>query len=726
MALVDIARKYFQRNISRWISWLAIVGIIALSLGMPWPPNKPARASGEKMILLWDTALGGSIPTGWTNASATYGDKFLRGDSVANVGLTNAGTHIHTQGTVAFVNASSPTVNVRSNKQNTVLADAPHGHSIQVFMMDPATILPVYRNLIAITYDSGIPTTLPQYAIAIFDSAVAALGFTDYTSQDGYMIRIAATSGGTGGSTTHTHTNLNIASDISDSNTPLVDGTGVTAVIDGHIHTYGPTTSPASTDHTPLHTEVDLRYVTSSGGTAIPPNMIAMFDGDPNIDSSGWDVISDGGEAFGGVLIEAQTTYQTGQGYATHTHALNVTSTTHIAGTVMSSGSPSIPMIGTHSHTISGNFSTENNVAPYINVVVAKKQAEYTPDSRNWRWYDAEDVADPNNTNGGETTTGDAISAENTLPTNTQIIYKMNAIKLRIVVGETGGGAGTDVKYRLQFDTTPDFSGTPTLVGGQGSLVTWRYYDGDNVNDDDDISTTRLSGSPSAGRHNEDNLTGAGQGSTFDPAASTIYEHEFTIQNFSATANAQYWFRLQYTEDSIAGVPDWQTVALNGSYSYPTLRCAGAYDLELYQVPSAVFLGTYTLGGGGTLVYVFQPGEEIVFWDKTGLGNGYDVVVSSMSLVCNTCGPDTIPGADITWTAPTTVLYGSFASDKTGITAPGSGSTLDSNRTAYSSASSVDPTVRTGGFFFLPTITLTNLNSRAVGEYTGTLLLTIS
>ncbi|MBU2464673.1 MAG: hypothetical protein KJ844_11380, partial [Candidatus Edwardsbacteria bacterium] len=384
--------------------------------------------------------------------------------------------------------------------------------------------------------------------------------------------------------------------------------------------------------------------------------------------------------------------------------------------------SPASTTTHTHASTVVRPQQNVNHTPEYTDLVLAQYTTPYTPDSRQWRWYDAEDVADPNNTNGGDTTTGDAMENENTPATsNARINHKGNAIKLRIAVGETGGTGGTDVKYKLQYDTTSLFTSPIDVDVQGGTSALWRYYNGDNVADDATISTIRLSGSPSAGRHNEDANVGIGEGSTFDPAASTTYEHEFTIQNYNTPVYTNYYFRLQYTENS-TGLPNWQTVALNGSYNYPLLRSAVAYDLEVSQAPANVQLGSYTWGGSGTLTYPFVASEEIVFWDKRGTGVAYDATVSSMSM--SSVG-DTIPGSDITWTSTAGVLYGSFASSTTGFTG-NTGQTLDTNRDAYQAGTTTLPEQdRRGGFYFLPTMSFGNLNSRDTGDYSGTLTITV-
>lgn len=373
---MNASRNYFTSGLAWVLTFMLIIGWQI----MPFMPSQhipPAEAAGEKMILLWDAILGGLIPIGWSNASLTYGGYFLRGDTVANVGNpTTPPPHSHTQNTVAIT--QSTTGSSFKRKSNTRTALSTHNHdSIDVFTMDDATPLPEYRNLIAITYDSGIPTTLPQYAIALFDGSLGA-GFSSYSSQNTKMIRIDSTSGGTGGTIDHSHTNLTIVTSGPNATaSDITSGADGSAATETHIHIYS-ATSPLSTDHTPLHTEVILGSVTNSGGTNIPVDMIAMFNGDPNIEDSNWDIISDGGEAFGGVFIEAQSSYQTGQGSTTHNHSINTASPVESATIGVGSGSPGTSIATSHTHTISGDFSDENNEPPYINVVVAKKQASFT------------------------------------------------------------------------------------------------------------------------------------------------------------------------------------------------------------------------------------------------------------------------------------------------------------------------------------------------------------
>ncbi|MEA1909724.1 MAG: hypothetical protein U9M89_01710 [Patescibacteria group bacterium] len=599
-------------KLQRIFSWfLSVSFLFIMSFGWltaQYPPQK-ARATGEKMVLLWDTALGGNIPTGWTNASATYGGYFLRGDTVANATASSSPTHSHDRGSVAFTSQNSPPLAMKCNKPATSLAAIPHSHDITSFSMDVAIVLPVYRNLIAITYDSGIPTELPQYAIALFDAAVGT-GFSSYSSQNGKMIRIDTTSGGTGGSTTHTHTNLSITSDVPDGFPGLMtSATDIYVTSNTHTHSYT-ATSPESSDHTPKHTETILGSVTSSGGTAIPVDMIAMFNGDPNADSANWDVISDSAEAFGAVFIEAQSSYQTGQGSATHDHTLSVTSSTATATAGGTTGSPNVSAIGAHAHTISGTFASASNDPPYINVVVAKKSAAYVPEMNNWRWYadEADAAVDVPYAN------------ENTVPPQIEN-GKSIPYKLRINLTETGGLAENDSRKILQWSTST--GGPWTAVAAITDItpgLVWKFYDGGGT-DGATIPSKVLSDSSavSLGTHNEA-FTGSQTNS--DHPASTTVEWEFSFYSVdSVSPNVTYYFNIK---DEVLD----KDISLASGKSYPQLTTASSFALSI-DSPSSVAFGDFQLGNSQPFEYDFSdPTETIVARDNRGSAAGWSLTAA--------------------------------------------------------------------------------------------------
>jgi len=148
----------------------------------------------------------------------------------------------------------------------------------------------------------------------------------------------------------------------------------------------------------------------------------------------------------------------------------------------------------------------------------------YTPQTLNWRWYGDETNETPTS----------ALAAENTAPTG---VDNQDAVKLRVTVQEAAGIASSSVKFKLQFSTSADFSGTVVDVVSTGSCAAtsrWCYYDGAGT-DNGVITTGTLSDADSCtgssgngcGTHNEDSASG----SSFNHVANAATEFEFTIQN---------------------------------------------------------------------------------------------------------------------------------------------------------------------------------------------------
>lgn len=176
----------------------------------------------------------------------------------------------------------------------------------------------------------------------------------------------------------------------------------------------------------------------------------------------------------------------------------------------------------------------------------------YTPRSQNWQWFDDE-------TNETPTT---SLAAENVAPTN---VVNGNIIKLRLTINEIAGVADTDIKFKIQFSESSDFSqGVSDVVSTTtcASNSLWCYGDGVDT-DNDSITTLVLTDSTAAGTHNEGTTTSA-----FDPAASTATEFEFTIKHAGARANATYFFRA-------FDVTNNKAVSLNTEETFPSLSIEG-------------------------------------------------------------------------------------------------------------------------------------------------------
>jgi len=379
-------RKPQLKRITRAIAWLLILSIIAGFLNAFVAP-KVARAADPNMILLWD---GGAAPAGWTIVSDGAGEDFYNGifprgsDSHATGG--GAATHTHTA--TAAANSGTPSGNSAAATGTTgTVSGQTHTHATSgTASLTSISNLPAYRDLMVIQYNTGIPTTIPSGAIAIFDSTVAnQMPNADWGSYSGTQgtnyVRGNATAAGTGGDNTHGgagHIVSGITLTSPSSQQRTLSGTAANNnCLDTHTHTACNTNNTTDTPNTePPYINVLLGKTNKD--TATPGGMIAMFDGS-SFDSYGWENLSTASGPFYHKFLKSATTYSAGSGAETHSHAVvNCTSTTFTAaskGTALGTGG-----IDDHSHTtaITINAPTGTTLPPYTDVIIAKKSYDLT------------------------------------------------------------------------------------------------------------------------------------------------------------------------------------------------------------------------------------------------------------------------------------------------------------------------------------------------------------
>lgn len=185
----------------------------------------------------------------------------------------------------------------------------------------------------------------------------------------------------------------------------------------------------------------------------------------------------------------------------------------------------------------------------------------FTPVQQKWRWYDDE----------ADETPVTPFAAEEVAPID---VGNSNVIKLRVSVAELAGIGANNIKFKLQFATSSDFSsGALDVVESSDCTGSsqWCYANGAGA-DNEVITTGVLSDSDACassvgdgcGTHNESGTST----SSFTQNASTTTEYEFTLKAFGAVTNTVYFFRLF---DNAAGIP----VPLNTGASYPSLSTEG-------------------------------------------------------------------------------------------------------------------------------------------------------
>lgn len=322
------------------------------------------------MLLFWD---GGAVPSGWSCVSCNPGDdfyqRFIRGE--ASYGATGgADTHTHT----ADGNTDTSATSGRSSAGSGIIRGHTHTATPTI---GSASNLPVYRQVEVIrANDSGTPSTIPSGAIAPFDATVPA-GWTRYSAQDGNYIRGELTIGSTGGSNTHSHS----ISGTTDQGSgvlvaPNTGGTQGAVAADDHTHTFSGTSDTQNNE--PPYITTILGKVSSD--SPAPAGMLAMWDGPISVV---WTSLSSSGGPFYQNFMKPASSYGTTGGSATHAHGTSVLATSTPSNTVNSRTGGTNTASGTHTHNITiDNFSTESNLPPYIDVIIAKLSGSNTaPDS---------------------------------------------------------------------------------------------------------------------------------------------------------------------------------------------------------------------------------------------------------------------------------------------------------------------------------------------------------
>ena len=266
------------------------------------------------------------------------------------------------------------------------------------------------------------------------------------------------------------------------------------------------------------------------------------------------------------------------------------------------------------------------------------KTAGYSAETRNWKWFDDESSETPSV----------ALALENIAPVNVKF---GDVIKLRVTAADTRGHYGVNQKFRLQYSTYSDFSQGVVYVDATTTCATlWCYADTGVDQDDDAITALLLTDSAVVGRHNEAPTTT----STIDPAASTAYEFEYTIEHAGASANTTYFFRLYDVNNDVA-------VPLDSGANYPSLSTG---DTTLSFEVEGVSSGTLTEGEtttftttptsvpfGDLVVDVSQIGAHTLTVTTNAI-NGYQVFVGELQGFLSAGGAE-IPPVDGTNAIPT-------------------------------------------------------------------------
>ena len=319
--------------------------------------------------LFWD---GGDPPAGWSLVSESGGafyHKFVRGAAAYDAVGGGAATHTHTLGLVSCTGASAERA---LNSQYNVVSTS-HTHTLNTVACGTGSNLPAYKSLKVIKCATGVPASLPQGIIALFDVAIPG-AWTRQADIDAKFI-YCSDAVGFAGSDTHAHT-ISGETDYFDEDVLAAYDPGSTASME-HYHNVNVNTP--SHDNVPTYKTVV--FGKKDGAGAIPLGLIGMFDGDPGED---WEIISGVGEALNHLFIRGSDTYGGTGGVNTHTPNNQIFTT---AGEAIYP-TRSLPGAGAskkeHTHDMTVSFTQGDNTPPYIDVIFAKNLVS-PPPAVGWR-----------------------------------------------------------------------------------------------------------------------------------------------------------------------------------------------------------------------------------------------------------------------------------------------------------------------------------------------------
>lgn len=544
-------------------SAFGMVIVFALSIvasSLVWMIAKPqhSKAAAGDMILFWDGTdyTGGalSVPSGWTEISSTYSGRMPRGEAAANFGTTGGNTtHTHHNNTVAITSTNGT---VASGIGSSSIAQEGHSHDSlpSVSSISSASNEPATRTIRLIRYNSGIPSTIPNGAIVMFDDSpgMPGSGWTRLSAYDGKTLKVHTTAGTNAGADTVSHTvtwSGSLGADAT--STVLCSGfiwycdSGATAKNGAHSHSAPGSTTSTSDSIVPPYVQPILAKANSAVAVSTV-GITAMFEGAPG---DLWTSRSESGGVYYRRFLRPGASYVGSGGSDNHTHTATGVSGAASGGTNRSSASGTGGASSTHTHNVTATFYagssdsyyTGNNdyfLPQYFDVVIAER---VTMSLNSYRWYEdnnAEAVTDP--------WSSLDVPINNMIPSLPARYNPPKAgdelrLRVKILLGNQPLYVG-DIAFRLQYKAGTDSSctaGTWTDVGAGGSGSIWRFATS-GVTDNSTLSTSVLT-STVRELYSKSSPTGTNPNSA---AVGETVEYDFHIQQNNAAPATQYSFRL--------------------------------------------------------------------------------------------------------------------------------------------------------------------------------------
>lgn len=306
---------------------------------LPWSSN---------FILLNDTAC----PTGWSR-NTTFDLSFPYGaSSYGGTGGSSSHNHSDWVGSTTSVGGTTRDSGSQTHGKG-------HGHSVTI-TFNATTAWPPYLDMY---YCQASDLAINSGLIGLFDTS-APSGWTRFSALDDNFPRGNSSYGGTGGSTTHTHT-TNSATTDTRSNSGDCLGGGCTGSEVSHSHNVSADTTGTG-DHTPPYLDMVFAEIDSAGyGEA---DLITMATELPPL---GWSRFS----ALDSKFPRGASSYGGTGGSSSHSHTGSVgTDNSGQTSNLVCTGSGVTNILGgAHNHTVNYTAADTSHLPPYVETLFIQR-----------------------------------------------------------------------------------------------------------------------------------------------------------------------------------------------------------------------------------------------------------------------------------------------------------------------------------------------------------------
>lgn len=386
--------------------------------------DDPSASAGS---LSWSgvnyiSAFEGSCPSGWSAVSTINSNNYFLRGATSYGGTGGDTTHTHT-GSGTSGNATSYQFGYSSPWERAATEN--HTHNYSFTTSGPSSYLPPYKDVIYCSY-SGVPNTVTTSYLGFYSSVPS--GWTADSSYNTNFPRGNTTAGGTGGSSTHTHT---YSGSLGGTSSYVTNDNGADIrPHETHTHTYSGTTGTGSN----IPPYYDMIFAQPNSTDTLADGLVAVFNSS-TLPPLGWDRFS----ALDNNFLRGNSTAGGTGGVSSHTHSYSTTSSGY-TGHNSATGSNNMHVAAkNHNHSISGTTNSTSILPPYINVVFGQRRSDTTTKS-----YGSVGYA--------------TITATTRTPKITASHYATTATWGQFSASETTTNGS--ITYQFYYDNT----GTPTLI----------------------------------------------------------------------------------------------------------------------------------------------------------------------------------------------------------------------------------------------------------------------